>query len=236
MEKLLEPDRFITWNQPSRQKWPVAGLVVAAHLLVVYGLWQAQKGEVFQEEEPMFVSLIESAIQQEEARPVLPQVVPRPAVAVPTPDLPKPIVTEAPAAAAEVVVPTSPMPVAEPVLAAPEPMPIPVPMPMSSQAQAPVSQTVSLPELAAVCSERVPPVYPWRAKKMGLQGRVVLQVGLDDVGRITQAAVHQSSGVTLLDEAALAAVQQWRCQPAMSNGRAVPAVALQPFNFTLKRG
>jgi protein TonB len=223
VEKLLEPDRFIIWNQPSTQRWPVAVLVVAAHLLVIYGLWQAQKGEVFQEEAPLFVSLIESTMQQAEIRPVSPPVVPRPAVVVPTPVAPKPIVTEV--SVAETVA-TTPPPVAEPALATPEPM--------SKSAPTLVSQPVTLPELAAVCAERVPPVYPWRAKKMGLQGRVVLQVALDDAGRITQAAVHQSSGVTLLDEAALMAVQQWRCQPAMSHGHAVAAVALQPFKFSLE--
>lgn len=212
----------LIWNPSPRLRWPVVALVTGLHVAVGYGVWQGQaQVPGLTESAPLFVSLISPAESQPSAQ-VLP-VQPKPVSQVQRPSPSRPIVAEAPVAApAEFAVPV------------PEPAPVvEVQPPVAEVASRPRSQPVSLPELAAVCAERVPPVYPWRAKKMGLQGRVVLQVALDDAGRITQAAVHQSSGVTLLDEAALAAVRQWRCQPAMSHGHAVAAVALQPFKFNL---
>ena len=36
------------------------------------------------------------------------------------------------------------------------------------------------------------------------------------------------------DDAALAVVKTWRCNPAIRNGQPVRAIALQPFNFVLQ--
>jgi protein TonB len=89
-------------------------------------------------------------------------------------------------------------------------------------------------ELAVTCPKRSPPEYPPASRKMGEQGRVVLWVELDEQGRMSAARVETSSGSKRLDGAALAAVKNWRCNPAMRNGMAVRAAALQPFVFKLE--
>jgi protein TonB len=59
-------------------------------------------------------------------------------------------------------------------------------------------------------------------------------VELDGEGKIAAVAFKTRSGFARLDEAAVSAVKTWRCRPAMREGVAVPAVALQPFDFILE--
>jgi protein TonB len=62
----------------------------------------------------------------------------------------------------------------------------------------------------------------------------LLRVELGEDGRVSGVAVKTSSGFSSLDEAAVSAVKTWRCKPAIQNGVAVRAVALQPFAFILE--
>jgi len=89
-------------------------------------------------------------------------------------------------------------------------------------------------ELSVNCQERTPPVYPKQSIRLNEQGKTVLQVDLDESGRVVAATVKTSSGFSRLDEAAISAVKTWHCTPAKRNGVAVRSTALQPFNFTLK--
>ena len=89
-------------------------------------------------------------------------------------------------------------------------------------------------ELSIACPDRSAPVYPRRSINRGETGKVVLRVELSEAGLVTMASIQKSSGFSLLDEAALAAVRTWRCNAAKRNGQPVKAVALQPFNFILQ--
>jgi protein TonB len=82
--------------------------------------------------------------------------------------------------------------------------------------------------------DRPPPAYPKLSARLGEQGKTILLVELDELGRIINVSIKKKSGFARLDEAAIAAVKSWRCNPAKRNGAAVRAVALQPFNFILK--
>src|SRR3989338_661327 len=120
----------------------------------------------------------------------------------------------------------------------PKPRPIEPPQPPSP----PVVEAPPLPpqpvmlsgELAVSCPERSPPNYPTRSRRLNEQGRVLLRVELGEDGRVSGVAVKTGSGFPSLDEAAVSAVKTWRCNPAIQNGVAVPAVALQPFAFILE--
>lgn len=89
-------------------------------------------------------------------------------------------------------------------------------------------------ELSVSCPDRSAPVYPRQSSRLGEQGKAVLLVELDELGRVINVAVKTKSGFPRLDEAAVNAVKTWHCTPAKRNGVAVRSVALQPFNFTLK--
>lgn len=78
------------------------------------------------------------------------------------------------------------------------------------------------------------PPYPLAARRMGLQGRVVLDVEVLDIGLCGQINVFQGSGYELLDNAALRTVKSWHFSPARQAGRAVTKRFRVPINFSLK--
>ena len=79
---------------------------------------------------------------------------------------------------------------------------------------------------------RVPPVYPPLALAARVQGAVVLSVVISREGAVENVAVV--SGNPLLNEAAIAAVRQWRYRPQVMNGQAVAVQSTVTVNFTLQ--
>jgi len=85
---------------------------------------------------------------------------------------------------------------------------------------------------AATCPA---PEYPMLARRRGLEGvaTLILQVGID--GSVISAQVVESSGHSLLDEAALDAARAWKLSPATENGVAVAGALHVPLRFRLER-
>ena len=86
--------------------------------------------------------------------------------------------------------------------------------------------------LAPVVITQVQPRYPELAKRMGVQGLVVLEAVINTEGRIE--AVKILRGQPLLDEAAIEAVQHWRFRPGTLNGRPVTVYFTLTVNFILR--
>lgn len=78
-----------------------------------------------------------------------------------------------------------------------------------------------------------PPRYPSLARKRGQQGTVLLELWLDETGHQTKLRVSQSSGVSTLDKAAIAAVAKWRFQAHRLNGLSVASRVTVPLEFVL---
>ena len=78
------------------------------------------------------------------------------------------------------------------------------------------------------------PAYPPIARKLGLEGLVVLRVQVSAAGVPEQVAVAQTSGAPVLDEAALKAVQGWTFVPARRGDTPVAHVVEVPIRFQLK--
>jgi TonB family protein len=76
----------------------------------------------------------------------------------------------------------------------------------------------------------VPAEYPPGAREAGVQGLVVVELKIDENGNVADAKILKS--VPMLDEAALAAVRQWRFAPSTIDGRPVPTklTTAVPFN------
>jgi protein TonB len=106
--------------------------------------------------------------------------------------------------------------------------------PSAEAASAPPEPLMITSDLAVGCPQRQAPEYPPASRRMGEQGHVLLQVELDETGRVATARIKEGSGFKRLDGAALAAVKQWHCNAPTRNGSAVRAVAMQPFNFVLE--
>jgi len=82
---------------------------------------------------------------------------------------------------------------------------------------------------------RSAPVYPSGARRSGIEGKVVVLVGVAPSGRVSNARVASSSGSGSLDAAALKAARLYRFVPAKdSAGQGVATKAAIPFIFRLR--
>jgi protein TonB len=80
-------------------------------------------------------------------------------------------------------------------------------------------------------TRHVNPVYPEVAKSARVQGVVIMEVTIDEQGRVAEARVLRS--IPLLDQAALDSVQQWEFTPTLLNGTPVPIVMTVTVQFSL---
>jgi protein TonB len=87
--------------------------------------------------------------------------------------------------------------------------------PAAPEAPLPVGGDVK----AAKLISSVAPVYPILAKNQHVSGNVVIDALIDETGHVTTVKVI--SGPALLHQAALAAVRQWKYQPASLDGKPV---------------
>jgi TonB family protein len=78
--------------------------------------------------------------------------------------------------------------------------------------------------------KEVAPVYPAIAQSARVQGDVVIEMTIDDEGKVADARVVKS--VPLLDQAALDAVRQWEYQPSLLNGVPTAVVMTVTVKFT----
>ncbi len=209
----------------------LAGLsvVLALHGALFYSLWHYRILPPPTEAATLFVDLLTETPKAEPPKPKREPEPPRPR----PPRREKPVQPPPPqqlVAQAPVVLPSDPVapPPPPPRIEAPaEPEP-PAPPPR------PAGPVMLSGELAITCPDRTPPSYPSISRRLGEEGKVVLRVELDETGRVDRATVKTSSGHARIDEAALAVVRRWRCNPAIRDGAAVRAVAIQPFNFVLE--
>ncbi|MCA9284028.1 MAG: TonB family protein [Phycisphaerales bacterium] len=127
-----------------------------------------------------------------------------------------------------------------------------VPVPVQSQTTPPLSsETAALIE-ASIPPERPggsvqgvtrgprpaptnrPPTYPPEALRRRQSGSVLVHLVIGDNGAVVTATLVRSSGVDLLDNAALDAARKWRFHPAIENGVAVPCEVDLPIEFVLR--
>jgi protein TonB len=197
--------------------------VLAAHGALLYFLFKQQLIPPPEQLATLIVNFIPANRPQEEPKPEPPPPKPQP---VKKPPQSRQLVAEAP-----VLSPSEP--VAPPTAPEPEPEPAPEPVAVAPPQMAAGPVTLSS-ELSVACPELNAPTYPSLSRRLGEEGKLVLRVELDEIGRISVAQIINSSGFKRLDEAALAAVKTWRCTPPQRNGQPVRAIALQPFNFVLQ--
>jgi protein TonB len=91
----------------------------------------------------------------------------------------------------------------------------------------------SVPRYNADYLHNPAPTYPALARRLHLEGRVVLRVRVGTQGAALETRVDSSSGYDILDQAALAAVREWRFVPARQGGAAIEAWVQVPVAFRL---
>lgn len=203
-------------------------LVLTLHGAVIYAAWRYELIAPSAIDTTVFVNLVTPESPKKQVPKLVPAKPIKPKVTlVKQKPVPVPTTTAMLAAsAAEIEVPTSAEPARIETTAPPAVT--------QTAAAAPVAAVMLTTELAVFCPQRSMPSYPGLSRRLLEQGQVVLRVELDARGRITSRKIAESSGYRRLDEAGLAAVQSWQCNAPMRNGVAVPAVALQPFDFIIE--
>ncbi len=142
----------------------------------------------------------------------------------------------------EVIVPQPKLALQPDVSAAPVAVETPAPPAPSAvvppKAEPPASSSGSGPVNVANLNTNLlsgsPPRYPMGSRRKREQGTVVLRLVVSEGGRVTQVAVQRSSGFPDLDDAALAAVRNWRWSPTIRDGRAVVITGLVQIPFVLR--
>ena len=107
----------------------------------------------------------------------------------------------------------------------------PPPPPVRPAPQAPirVGGSLSAPRLL----HRAPPEYPLVAQQAQIEGVVILEATVGRDGRVDGVTVLRSHSV--LDAAAIAAVEQWVYEPLLLNGEPQPFVLTVTVSFSLTR-
>ena len=80
----------------------------------------------------------------------------------------------------------------------------------------------------------VTPYYPPEARRLGFEGKVIIEATTDLKGRVRKTRVLRS--VPLLDEPAVKAIRQWVFEPLVINDRPRPVVFTVTIGFSLHSG
>ena len=91
-----------------------------------------------------------------------------------------------------------------------------------------IEGTVTPPELVW----KTEPQYTEEARRAKLQGTVILQIEIDQHGKVQTVSVRQSLGLGL-DDRAIDTVRSWRFRPGRKNGQPVVTTAYVEVNFRL---
>ena len=100
-----------------------------------------------------------------------------------------------------------------------------------------ISQTPAVPVVKNVQYQgrRTPPTYPKRALRLRQEGTVILRALVNPEGKTETIKIIHSSGFSLLDNAAIDALNGWRLQPTMVNNQPILSWIEVPVEFLLTK-
>ena len=79
-----------------------------------------------------------------------------------------------------------------------------------------------------------PPKYPNESRRRHEEGVVLIFASIDSSGRVESLDISKSSGFSLLDEAAVSAVKNWKFKPARFAGISIDSNVEIPVRFSLR--
>lgn len=80
-----------------------------------------------------------------------------------------------------------------------------------------------------------PPDYPPRARRLGMEGEVLVRARVLLNGECDELELAKSSGYALLDQAAMEAIRKWRFRPARRGDEQIISRVDIPVRFHLER-
>ncbi len=117
-------------------------------------------------------------------------------------------------------------------LLSPNPAPPPPPPPPRELPKPQAPLAVSDLQQQSKLIRMIQPTYPPLARQARVQGVVVLHIIVDESGNVREADII--SGHPLLEDAAVAAVKQWKYSPTILNGHPVQVTTTVSVVFTLQ--
>lgn len=97
---------------------------------------------------------------------------------------------------------------------------------------APGLKVISASELTPLV--RVPPRYPFSARRRRIEGYVVVEFTVTETGDVEEVQVVEAQPRGVFERAAVEAVRHWRFQPKMEEGRPIRVRARQKIEFRLR--
>lgn len=146
----------------------------------------------------------------------------------PEPKAPPPRPQERPAAEMAEPAPPAPGPTSQHYAASP-----PAPAQDASVLGNTVYQVDKVDQRPAI-ARRIAPQYPARARRMAVEGKVVVQLVVDREGQPGNIAIFSAEPPGYFEEAALSAARQMRFVPGKIKGQPVRTQVMLPFNFRLQ--
>ena len=86
-----------------------------------------------------------------------------------------------------------------------------------------------------VPSLRIPPTYPKRALRSGIEGVVTVEFTITIDGSVKDAEIIEAKPPNIFDKSVLRAISKWKFNPDMVDGKPVEKRARQDVKFTLKK-
>jgi protein TonB len=83
------------------------------------------------------------------------------------------------------------------------------------------------------CIRRIEPEYPEEAKRVGLEGHVILNVTVDERGNVADVAIVQGGPLGMTEEA-VEAVWKWKYEPSTLHGMPISLSFTVVVRFTLE--
>jgi len=88
---------------------------------------------------------------------------------------------------------------------------------------------------AVIPTYKVPPVYPPRAMRAGIEGVVTVEFTITAAGKVADPRIIKADPPKMFDRAVLRAIKKWKFQPRVVDGKAVPRRATQDIRFRLNK-
>jgi TonB family protein len=95
------------------------------------------------------------------------------------------------------------------------------------------SESTSCGEANGAASMKDRLEYPLESRRLREEGKTILKVLVDKTGHLVEVKVHESSGFSRLDEAAMESVKSFCFIPARKAGEPFDAWVLVPITFKL---
>lgn len=82
---------------------------------------------------------------------------------------------------------------------------------------------------------QIQPTYPTRAAEKGIEGFVLVQFDVNETGSVVNPEILGADPPGIFDRAAIRALERWKYQPKVVNGKAIKMIGLQTrFTFNLR--